>query len=260
MMNTLHGFQHGQQFRMTDGQPKPRTLVYQDNKWQLLYPNKEVVREYTLTERNTRLQDGRFYVQYFNYEQEYEVLTMQKKYFKVVSNDLSSAVQGNNTIQYKIGEFVYPAKQGSCLFAFDSLESARKAIKDCGWTRKKIFECECHGVVDINTVDQSIWYPTKTIDGTVFVQAVKLTKEIFDDVVVSEGCTLYVQFNNTGNAYNCVLAQVGPNKFQIFQKSDMNRINDDIIEGSDGIRVVHGIRWSILQEYAEKHGFTISKE
>ena len=181
-------------------------------------------------------------------------MTTQKKYFKIVSSDLSSAVQSYNTIQYKVGEFVYPEQPGSCLFVFDSLESAKKAMNTCAWTHKKIFECECHGIVDITTIDKSIWYPTKTIEGTVFAQAVKLTKEVLDDFVVAEGYTLCVQFHNTRNVYTCVLAQVGANKFQIFQKSDMNRIRDDVIQGSD---TTHGIFWSKLQEYAEKHGFTI---
>ena len=64
---------------------------------------------------------------------------MSKKYYKVVSNQMSSARErGRLEVQYKVGEFVYPAVEHCKLFVFDNLKDAQEFAA----YYESIYECE----------------------------------------------------------------------------------------------------------------------
>ena len=123
---------------------------------------------------------------------------MKKKYYKVLSDGLTSAVtEFPLKVKYTLNEWVRPNIPGSHLFVFDSLQKAKNF---CGHSSKDIYECEVKnpqklGVfMDYFVLTKDILceilklknnkkkYRHKIVDieplGTVFCSAVKLTKRV----------------------------------------------------------------------------------
>ena len=135
---------------------------------------------------------------------------MDRIYYKVVCEDLTSAcvprwyeesgVIDKFCVQYIKNEWVYPKINGSKLMVFNHLDYAKKFARDRGW-KVKIFECEIKNpskkapfIRNTNGIELFI---EKCIElkknkkkyshlcqlesippGTIFCNAVKLTKEI----------------------------------------------------------------------------------
>jgi hypothetical protein len=118
-----------------------------------------------------------------------------KTYYKVVSSDLTSARISETAfrVHYKIGEWTYPTRKGTKIFVFDDLQGAKNFINDTWNSGDKIFECEVKSpctdksyFVEFGSLDY-FWnrllagekvFPDEPLPGTVFVDAVKLLKEI----------------------------------------------------------------------------------
>lgn len=77
---------------------------------------------------------------------------MGKKYYKVVNDDLCSAIGGlpkDYRIQYKLNEFVEGHK-GTPIFIFESQKKAQNFIH--GLSRYRIYECEAKNVRNVRYV------------------------------------------------------------------------------------------------------------
>ena len=160
----------------------------------------------------------------------------KKVYYKVVSSkdNLLVSVTGNlRNVTYIPNKFVYPERSGTYLFVFDTLDNARKAVKDFVWKSQIIWECECQGVETPNS-ENSQWC-TKSYDelpsGTMFAYGVKLTKEIESPkpkkqiTLLEEG----TRFSIDGYK-NIRLVRVSTKDYQLIAYDKYNRYCDKFIE------------------------------
>ena len=88
------------------------------------------------------------------------------RYYKIVNHDLTSGFRNKESIQYKVGEYVYP-KSGTYLFVFDTLEKAKSFAKNS----HVIYECECECVCQKTP---EFFKGRSVPTGTVYAYGVKL--------------------------------------------------------------------------------------
>ena len=190
-------------------------------------------------------------------------------YYKVVNEwlqSITSVIADNNCVDYKVGEFVYPKDNKSFLFAFKTLQDAKDAIKEYRWDldgKVKIYECECHGITDYNSLQD--WYPKgvgqSTLNATVFARGIKLTKlklvnNLEDNIYLQENSKfIWVE---CGSSYPAVLAQIKPNEFIALHQVDLNRMNDNTIKGNNQLK--HGVSLTALREFAKQFKVEIKYE
>jgi len=120
-----------------------------------------------------------------------------QKYYKVTNQSRCSARASlwpekfYFSVKYEIGKFAYPTQRNSKLFVFDNLEAARSFAN----YSEKIFECEVINPVKAKYISgfftnvERFWdlkskkkslkrVAEQAIEGTIFCDAVKLTREI----------------------------------------------------------------------------------
>ncbi len=120
-----------------------------------------------------------------------------RKYYKVVTDNLTSVVQVPPYVKYKLNKFVRPSDLHSKLFIFDTLKNAQK-FTNSRFGRYKMYECHATNVTKpVNALlsgitwikynklkkqkksvkcinNTSMYWP----EGTLWARSVKLTKLI----------------------------------------------------------------------------------
>lgn len=282
MTETLHGFKSGSIFKtITVRDNGDRVLLFRENVWSLhslsngilnkIYCLKDIKpNDCLVMSENTirifycegRCSDDYCFTNKFYPEKEKE--SNMPTYYKVVNEQLQSITGGSDAVSYQVDKFVYPQDSKSFLFAFKTLEDAKKAIKLHQWDALgniKVYECECHGITDYNSLQD--WYPKgvgqSTLDATVFARGIKLTKlaeNPENNIYLKEG-TKFI-WGECGHSYNAVLAQVKPNEFIALNQPDLNRMNDKTIKGNNPR--MHGISLTELREFAKQFKVEIKYE
>ena len=184
-----------------------------------------------------------------------------KTCYKVVTKDLKSITSFSGyRLKYSTVDYTIPKDKKSFLFAFKTKQAAEYTMSLYCW-EGIIYECECHGVVELNNLNEDVWYPVvqnkEVLDSTVFARGIKLIKPVSnpeDDIFLKENSRF--KWIECGHTYDVVLAQVGCNEFMVFSSDDLNRMRGEKIIPKNKSR--HGVCLTELKEFAAEFDVTIN--